>query len=111
MRRNVAASMKPAPSATKYFRYISFQCLRATTTSPPTMLASAASRPRPRLHANGAALSLKPGCSGGDEVVGLLAAERQQLHHHLAHDVVGGRGPGGEAERQRPGGQPRLRAR
>src|SRR6476659_3795101 len=53
MRRNVAASMNPAPRPTKYFRNISFQWRRATTTRPPMTLAAAAAAPKARLSASG----------------------------------------------------------
>src|SRR5262249_28719564 len=52
-RRNVAASMNPAPSPTKYLRNISFQCRRATTTRPPITLAAAAVPPKTRLSTSG----------------------------------------------------------
>src|SRR5688500_9162395 len=51
MRRNVAASMKPAPRPRKYFRNASFQWRRATTTSPPATFAAAAAEPKRRLQA------------------------------------------------------------
>src|SRR4051812_39220609 len=53
MRRKVAASMKPAPSPSRYFRNRSFQCRRETITSPPTMLPRAAAPPSRRLHVCG----------------------------------------------------------
>src|SRR5688572_12947181 len=53
IRRQVAASMKPAPSAMKYLRTSSFQCLREITTTPPSTLAAAAAVPSSRLQARG----------------------------------------------------------
>src|SRR5688572_17342394 len=45
--------MKPAPRAMKYLRTSSFQCLRATTMTPPATFARAAAVPRSRLQAAG----------------------------------------------------------
>lgn len=48
------------------------------------------------------ALVGRAGASAGDERVGLEAAQAQQPLDHLAHDVVGRRGAGGEPDAERP---------